>query len=237
MLGQKMGNLNYQPYSFTCGLQGLGIAQKSQLLFSLNYDFPELHLRCCNDVLVMLSLLKIGKFKFFEFKKNYLPSLIANSLQSQNPCHNKSTQHMAPQRSDLASVEGGMTHRVQSTDLGCFPIIQYCILLCITSNLMKKIIIGNPEGKTGGRLLQQWPSTDGPSSGLTQLMPSKPVFCQVQSDLGPSVKGEARGPLGRGLLHFSMCKLWIYLITHNYWLYFESIHLWNHPTFQHHFQF
>jgi hypothetical protein len=31
---------------------------------------------------------------------------LAISFQSQNPCHNKSTQHMAPQRSDLAFREG-----------------------------------------------------------------------------------------------------------------------------------
>jgi hypothetical protein len=41
-----------------------------------------------------------------------LPSLTAISFQNQNLCLNKSTQHMAPQRFDLASVEGGMTHRV-----------------------------------------------------------------------------------------------------------------------------
>ncbi len=40
------------------------------------------------------------------------PSLIAISFQIQNPCHNKSTQQEAPQRSDLACREGGMTHRV-----------------------------------------------------------------------------------------------------------------------------
>ncbi len=100
-----------------------------------------------------------------------------------------------------------MTHRVQSQTgfpNKYFPLIQfvsllskYCILLCITSNLNEKI--GNPEGETGGRLLQQWPSTDGPSSDLTQLRSSKPVFCQVQSDIGPSVKREAIGPSGRGL--------------------------------------
>ncbi len=68
---------------------------------------------------------------------------------------------------------------------------------------MKKIIFGNPEGETGGWLLQQWPSTDGPSSELTQLTSSKLAFffkclpfCQVQSDLGPQDKREARGPVG-----------------------------------------
>jgi hypothetical protein len=30
----------------------------------------------------------------------------------QNLCHNKSTQHMAPQRSDLALCGGGMTYMV-----------------------------------------------------------------------------------------------------------------------------
>ncbi len=48
-------------------------------------------------------------------------------------------------------------------------------------------------------MLKQWLSTDGPRSNRTQLTSSKPVFCQVQSDLGPSVKGGARGPSGRGL--------------------------------------
>ncbi len=42
------------------------------------------------------------------------PSLIAISFQSQNPCHNKSTQQEAPQTFDLACREGGMTHRVLS---------------------------------------------------------------------------------------------------------------------------
>ncbi len=40
--------------------------------------------------------------------------MIAISFQSQNPCQNKSTQEEAPQRSDLAYREGGMTHRVKS---------------------------------------------------------------------------------------------------------------------------
>jgi hypothetical protein len=39
------------------------------------------------------------------------PCLIAISFQSQNPCHNKSTQKEAPQRSDLACREGGMSYR------------------------------------------------------------------------------------------------------------------------------
>ncbi len=38
---------------------------------------------------------------------NIWPNLTAISFQSQNLCHNKSTQHMDPQRSELASREGG----------------------------------------------------------------------------------------------------------------------------------
>jgi hypothetical protein len=48
---------------------------------------------------------------FIILEISILPSLTAISFQSQNLCHNKSTQHMAPQRSDLASLEGGMTHK------------------------------------------------------------------------------------------------------------------------------
>ncbi len=53
---------------------------------------------------------------YYNINLHILPSLTAISFQSQNLCHNKSTQRMGPQRSDLASVEGGitggMTHRV-----------------------------------------------------------------------------------------------------------------------------
>ncbi len=56
-----------------------------------------------------LLLRLIVSFHAFSYSA---PSLTAISFQSQNLCHNKSTQQEAPQRSDLACREGGMTHRV-----------------------------------------------------------------------------------------------------------------------------
>ncbi len=49
---------------------------------------------------------------FYNIRNLHIWHSTAISLQSQNPCHNKSTQQEAPQRSDLACRGGGMTHRV-----------------------------------------------------------------------------------------------------------------------------
>jgi hypothetical protein len=65
------------------------------------------------------------------------PSLTAISFQSQNPCHYKSTQQEAHQRSDLACREGGMTHRVQSQT--GFP-KEYFLKIKVVSLLLTHVV-------------------------------------------------------------------------------------------------
>ncbi len=61
-------------------------------------------LKICKKLLLSDFILRL----FYNIRNLHIwPILTAISFQSQNLCHNKSTQQMAPQRSDLASREGG----------------------------------------------------------------------------------------------------------------------------------
>ncbi len=152
---QKCDNYFYDNF---VKMQNWKLSLQSYLTLSLTALGPSIkELKICKKLQLPDDIVRL----IYNIRNFHIwPSLIAISFQIQNPCHNKSTQQEAPQRSDLACREGGMTHRVLSQTrfpkeyfLGCFPIIQMMSSVMYHKQHKWKIKIGNPEGEGGGRLL------------------------------------------------------------------------------------
>ncbi len=134
---------------------------RSHMTLTFHRQFPQIALQCDLSHYPATSLLNhLDWYILLEISIYGLISLQLCSFQSQNLYHNRSTQHMTAQRSDLASMEGRMTYRVWSQTgfpNKYFLLIQvvsllskYCHLLRITSNLCETYNNWKPWGKDRG---------------------------------------------------------------------------------------